>query len=188
MKSVDYKLFFAVLALVIFWMIMISSVSVYSSFRVTNIMAVAWRIDDPYNYFYVLRNISHVVISFFVLIIAVKLPYTFFEKYSKYFFWVSIVLLVIVLVSWLTLKWARWWISIPWLPFTIQPTEFLKFSLIIYLAYFFKRYKNFLHTLNDWLIPFSLIIWSVLLLVWLQPDFWTIMVIIPVSVIMFFYA
>jgi len=39
MKQVDYKLFFSVLFLIIFGMIMISSVSVYSSFRVTDIMA-----------------------------------------------------------------------------------------------------------------------------------------------------
>jgi cell division protein FtsW len=32
------------------------------------------------------------------------------------------------------------------------------------------------------------ILWLIVLLVWLQPDFWTIMVIVPVSVIMYFYA
>jgi len=41
-KSVDYRLFFAVLALIIFWMIMISSVSVWGSFRVTSSQAAAW--------------------------------------------------------------------------------------------------------------------------------------------------
>lgn len=188
MKSVDYKLFFAVLMLVIFWMIMISSVSVYWSFRVTNIMANAWRIDQAYNYFYVLRNIWHVFISFVILAIVVKTPYSLFHKYSKYFFMTSIWLLLIVLISGMTLKWARWWISIPGLPFTIQPTEFLKFALIIYLASFFKNFQKVLHTFKDWFIPFSIIIGSVLLLVWLQPDFWTLMVIIPVSIIMFFYA
>ncbi len=188
MKSVDYKLFFAVLLLIIFWMIMISSVSVYSSFKVTNQMALRWLIEDPYNYFYVLRNITHVIISFVVLAFLVKVPYRYFEKYSKYFFMVSVILLIVVLISWLTLKWARWWIDLPFLPFTIQPTEFLKFSLIIYLAYFFKKFNWHLHKLEEWLIPFSIIIWIVLVLVWLQPDFGTIMVIIPVSLIMFFYA
>jgi len=188
MKSVDYKLFFAVLLLVIFWMIMISSVSVYWSFRVTNIMANAWKIDNPYNYFYVLRNIWHVLISFILLAVVVKIPYTLFDKYSKYFFSISLILLIIVLISGMTLKWARWWINIPGIPFTIQPTEFLKFAIIIYLASFFKKFQKLLHTFKDWFIPFSIIIWSVLILVWLQPDFWTLMVIIPVSIIMFFYA
>jgi cell division protein FtsW (lipid II flippase) len=63
-KSVDYKLFFTVLALVVFGMIMISSVSVYGSFRVTSSMAEAGFIEAAYNHFYVVRNISHVLISF----------------------------------------------------------------------------------------------------------------------------
>jgi len=72
-------------------MIMISSVSVYSSFRVTDIMAQRGFIEEAYNHFYVLRNITHVIISMVILGIAVKVPYTFFEKYSKYFFLVTIV-------------------------------------------------------------------------------------------------
>ena len=32
------------------------------------------------------------------------------------------------------------------------------------------------------------IVWWVLFLLWMQPDFWTIMVILPVSIIMYFFA
>ncbi len=176
MKSVDYKLFFTVLFLIIFWMIMISSVSVYSSFRVTDLMVKKWLIDEVYNHFYVIRNISHVLLSLVVLIIFVKIPYIYFEKYSKIFFLWTILLLVIVLIIWSSWNWARGWINLPFLPFAIQPTEFLKFTLIIYLSYFFKRYKSFLHTFSDWLLPFIFILWVLILLIWAQPDFWTIMV------------
>lgn len=188
MKSVDYKLFFTVLFLIIFWMIMISSVSVYSSFRITNLMAKKWLIQEAYNHFYVIRNISHIIISFITLWILVKVPYRLFEKYSKYFFWTTVILLVVVLIIWADWNGARWWINLPFLPFAIQPTEFLKFTFIIYLAYFFKKYKTFLHTFKDWFLPFLLILWVLVLLIWAQPDFWTIMVIIPVSFIMFFVA
>lgn len=185
-QSIDYKLFFAVLVLIIFWMIMISSVSVYSSFRVTELMSKKWLITEPYNYFYVIRNISHVVISLVVMWIVAKTPFRLFKKYSKEIFIWTLFLLVFVLIKWLTFKWAAWWISIPWIPFTIQPTEFLKFSIIIYLAVFFKRYKAYLSDLHKWFLPFLWIIWVVVLLVWLQPDFWTLMVILPISVIMYF--
>ena len=188
MKPVDYKLFFSVLFLVIFGMIMISSVSVYSSFRVTDIMARAWRIEDAYNHFYVLRNISHVVIAMFMLGVVVKLPYKFFEKYSKYFFSATIIWLIVVLLIWSSWNGARGWISIPWIPFTIQPTEFLKFTLILYLAYFFKRYKARMHTFSDWFLPFVAILSLLIFLIGSQPDFGTIMVIIPVSFVMFFMA
>lgn len=187
-KPVDYKLFFAVLALVIFWMIMISSVSVYSSFKVTNNMVKLWLLENSYNYFYVIRNIIHVIVSMVLLGILVKVPYTFFERNARYIFAWSLVLLFIVLIMWVTLKWARWWISIPWIPFTIQPTEFLKFWFIVYLAYFFKKNKHLLHTFNEWFLPFLLILWWVIFLVAMQPDFWTIMLLAPVATLMFFVA
>lgn len=187
-KPVDYKLFFTVLILIIFGMIMISSVSVYSSFRVTSTMAANWYIQEAYNHFYVLRNIVHVVIWMLTLLFVVKIHYSFYEKYAKQIFWLALWLLVIVLVIWMSLWWAKWWISIPWLPFTIQPTEFLKISTIIFLAAFFKKYKWYLQSFENGFIPFILIIGIMVLLVWLQPDFWTILVIVPVAVIMFFYA
>ena len=187
-NNIDYKLFFTVLLLIIFWMIMISSVSVYSSFRVTNNMANLWFITEAYNHFYVLRNIIHVIISMILLWVIVKIKYSFFEKYSRHIFWFAVILLLIVLIIWMTIQWAKWWISIPWIPFTIQPTEFLKLALIIFFAAFFKKYKWYLSDLHKWYIPFMWFLSLIVLLVWLQPDFWTIMVIVPISVIMYFYA
>jgi cell division protein FtsW (lipid II flippase) len=95
-KEIDYKLFFSVITLMIFWMIMVSSVSVYWSFRVTDIMARSWEIDEAYNYFYVIRNISHIVISWVILAVLVKFKYSFFEKYAKYIFWANIFLLIFI--------------------------------------------------------------------------------------------
>nr|MDD3719812.1 putative peptidoglycan glycosyltransferase FtsW [Candidatus Gracilibacteria bacterium] len=187
-KQVDYKLFFAVILLVIFGMIMISSVSVYPSFKVTNNMVKLGLLDSPYNYFYVIRNIVHVVISLTLLGILVKVPYTFFEKNARYIFFGSLALLVVVLLMGVTFKGARGWISIPGIPFTIQPTEFLKFGFIIYLAYFFKKYNHTLHTFNEGFLPFLFILGSVIFLVALQPDFGTIMLLAPVATLMFFVA
>ena len=79
-KHIDYKLFFASLGLIIFWMIMISSVSVYSSFKLTNGFVAKWLIEETYNYFYVIRNIAHVSIGLIILGLLTKVPYKFFEK------------------------------------------------------------------------------------------------------------
>ncbi|MDD2871339.1 MAG: putative peptidoglycan glycosyltransferase FtsW [Candidatus Gracilibacteria bacterium] len=187
-KNVDYKLFFTVLFLVVFGMIMISSVSVYSSFKLTDKMVSNGLIESSYNYFYVLRNIGHVIISMVLLGFIVKINYTLFEKYSKNIFYVAIGLMLFVLIMGMSLKGAKGWISIPGIPFTIQPTEFLKLALIIYLAAFFKKFKGYLESFKRGYIPFMTILGGVTLLVALQPDFGTIMVIVPVSVIMYFYA
>ncbi len=188
MRQIDYKLFFSVFILIVFWMIMISSVSVYSSHRVTELMVKAWKIDHPYNYFYVIRNIIHVIISLIVLWVISKIPYKFFEKYIKVIVWVIWFLLIFVLINWLAFKWARWWINIPWIPFTIQPTEFLKFGLILFLAAYFKANKHKLYDFKQGFLPFASIMWIVTLLVWAQPDFGTLMIILPVWAIIYFVS
>jgi cell division protein FtsW len=96
--------------------------------------------------------------------------------------------LLLVLVIWLTLHWATGWISIPWVPFTIQPSEFLKIGMIIFLASFFKKYYSYLSDFKKWFLPFIWILWWISFLLALQPDFWSIMVIWPIAVIMYFYA
>lgn len=186
--SVDYKLFFVVLILIVFGMIMISSVSIYPSFKVTTNMQTAWLIDEPYNYFYVRKNILHVLLSLFVLAVVVKTPYKLFEKYARHIFAVILILLVTVLLIWPTWNGARWWIDLPFLPFAIQPTEFLKFGTILFLAYFFKLQHKKIYSFRDGFLPFASILWVILVLVGLQPDFGTIMVVIPLSVMMFFIA
>jgi cell division protein FtsW len=169
-------------------MIMISSVSVWGSFRVTSSQAAAWLIPEAYNHFYVLRNIIHVLISFALISILVKIRYSVFEEYSKHIFSFAIILLIIVLFVGADYKWARGWISIPGVPFNLQPTEFLKFAVIVYLAAFFKQYKKYLHTFNEWFVPFAIVLWVIVFLVWAQPDFGTILVIVPIAFMMFFIA
>ncbi|MDD2907334.1 MAG: putative peptidoglycan glycosyltransferase FtsW [Candidatus Gracilibacteria bacterium] len=187
-KNIDYKLFFSVLALVIFGMIMVSSVSVYSSFRVTDLQAQKGYINEAYNYFYVIRNITHVLVSLALLGIMTKINSSIFEKYSKQIFGVTIFLLIVVLTIGMSLKGAKGWIAIPGIPFTIQPAEFLKVGLIIFLAAFFKKYFGYLKDFKKGFVPFMGIMAGVLFLLGMQPDFGTIMVILPVSVIMYFYA
>jgi len=185
---VDYKLFFAVVILIVFWMVMISSVSIFSSYELTLESVYNWLVEEAYNYFYVKRNVLHVLTGFIVLALIVKIHFRFFEKISPYLLWITTLLLWYVHFYWATYKWAKWWIDIPLLPFNIQPTELLKFSLIIFLAYFFKRNFKYLKTFNKGFFPFIVILWVFVWIVGLQPDFWTVMVIVPVSIIMFFLA
>ncbi len=187
-KDIDYKLFFSVLLIIIFWMIMISSVSVYSSFKVTNILVSKWEIKEAYNYFYVIRNIISIIIWLIVAWFIAKTNYKFFEKYSKYIFRFSLWLLIFVLIKWMSIKWASWWINIPWIPFTIQPTEFFKISLIIFLSAFFKKYNKNLSDFKKWFLPFLWLLGLATIIIWAQPDFWTLLVILPVSTMLFYYA
>ena len=151
-------------------------------------MVALWKLKEANNSFYLLRNISHVVISLLTLWLFTKMSYKYLEKYAKQIFWWAIVFMIIVLFVWATYNWAKGWINIPYIPFSLQPAEFLKLWVIIYMAYFLKRRKWEIASLNEWLIPYLIIISIVVLLVAMQPDFWTILIIVPITIIMFFVA
>ncbi len=185
-KNIDYSLFFVVLALVVFGMIMISSVSVYPSFKVTSLMVESGKLDAPNNHFYLLRNISHVLIGIFLFAVVAKTPYTFFEKHAKTFFLGGLVLLISVLFVGVMYNGARGWINIPLVPFSLQPVEFMKLGLVLYFAAFLKKKRHEVHSLKDGFIPYMALLFGIIFLLALQPDFGSILLIVPIAVGMFF--
>ena len=70
-------------------------------------------LDTANNYFYLLRNMMHVGMGIFLLVIVSKIPYTLFEKYAKNIFGVALLLLVVVLFIGVRLNGAKGWLDIP---------------------------------------------------------------------------
>lgn len=173
------------MALVIFGMIMISSVSVYDSFKITSSMVFRGKLSEASNAFYLLRNILHVTIGISLLTVFSKISYTVYEKYSKTIFYVILFLLFIVLIIGVEYNGAKWWIDIPGLP-SLQPVEFAKIGLVIYLAFFLKRKRSLMKDFSEGFIPYFTIALSVFLLLAVQPDFWSILIIAPVVIALYF--
>ena len=186
-KSIDSTLVFIVVALVIFGMIMISSVSVYPSFKITSRMVAHWLLPESNNYFYLSKNIAHVVIGLIALMFFSKIPYSLFEKHVKSIFYGSLLWLFLVLFIGIEYNGARGWLSIPGLP-SLQPVEFAKIGLILFLAYFIKKRRSNLSSFSDGFVPFFVIGLSVFLLLAFQPDFGSILIIAPVVIAMYFVA
>lgn len=153
-KSIDYGIFFVIFALVVFGMVMISSVSVYPSFKVTSLMVAAEKLAEPNNHFYLVRNISHVIIGLFLFVLVVKTPYVFFEKYAKQIFFAGLGLLVAVLFVGVEYNGAKGWINLPLIPFSLQPVEFMKLGAVLYFAYFLKRRRSEIPTLEGGYLPY----------------------------------
>jgi cell division protein FtsW len=78
------------------------------------------------------------------MVIAIKIPYLWWKKNIKPMSIFVIILLVLVLVFGVKINGARGWFDIPGIPFSLQPTEFLKLSVILSVAAFCTKYKNFL--------------------------------------------
>ncbi len=170
-KNIDYSIFFIVLSLVVFGMIMISSVSVYPSFKVTSLMPQSSFFHAFPNAFFVIKSLAHFSLGLIVLAIAVKTPYSFFERYAKHIFVACTLSLVLVLFIGTTYNGARGWINIPGLPFSLQPVEFMKFGLVIYLAYFLKKRHSQIADFYNGFLPYMFNFGIVMVLLILQPDF-----------------
>ena len=98
----------------------------------------------------------------------------------------TIVMLVAVLVIGVQGGGARRWIGVGEL--TIQPAEFAKLSIIIYLAAWLAAKGADVRSFEHGLLPFVAIIGSVSVLIMLQPNLGTTVIILCITVTMFYVA
>lgn len=86
---------------------MISSVSVYDSYRITKRLVEAGSIAEPNNWRFILRNILQAGIGLIAMVIAIKIPYLWWKKHVKTISVFVIIMLVLVLVLGVKINGAR---------------------------------------------------------------------------------
>lgn len=139
------------------------------------------KFDDPM--YFMSRQAVFALIGFFVMFIASKVSLTKIRKYAKLLFLLCVIALVLVLIPGLGVlrNGSRSWFGIG--SFLIQPSEFFKIAIIIYVGdYLAKRYrvKSFK---KDLLFPAFLVMLGFGLIL-LQPDFGSGMVMVCSIVVM----
>ncbi len=188
-RSADYyRILAAVLALVVFGLVMVSSVSVYPSNRITSLMVRMGKLDEPNNHFYLVRSMGSVAVALAVLFAAARIPYRVFERHARRVFGAAVALLVLVLLFGQKYNGTTGWINVPFLPFLLQPAEFLKVAAIVYFAHFLKARRAVLPDLRQGFVPFLAVMAAFVVPLALQPDFGTVLILAPVSALMFFLA
>ncbi|MDD4028854.1 MAG: FtsW/RodA/SpoVE family cell cycle protein [Caldisericia bacterium] len=100
------------------------------------------------------------MVGFLVLFLFRKMPQKFLKQYALLFYYISLVLLFVVLVFHTSItnevgEEARRWIFIPG-GLTIQPSEIAKVSIIFYIAAYYSAYKKKM-MLKDHLQPIIMI-------------------------------
>lgn len=118
--------------------------------------------------------------------IGTIIPYTFYKKHAYLLFILSAIATLCVFVPGLSMYHggAHRWIDIG--PFSLQPSEALKFAYVVLIAYWCTHYRNQFKNWKYGFLPYviSLAVVSIILLA--QPDFGTYLVIVGASFITFF--
>lgn len=177
-KQIDKKLLFVILALIVFGLVMISSAGIAYS---------KTRFGDSY-YFLKHQLFYGVIPGLIILYFTQKIHYNFWKKISVLMFLASVVFLVLVFIPGLGTKiyGASRWLRLG--PFSFQPGEMLKLSIIIYLAAWLSGRREKIQDFFEGLIPFLMIIALVSFLLIKQPDMGTLGAIIFIAMPIFFVS
>lgn len=176
-KNIDYVLLTITLLLVFFGLAMIASVSVYESYN-----------KFEQNDFYFWRRMGQMSMAFIGFFFCLYMPYRFWEKLSLPIMMGSVFLLFLVFTS-LGGDYgsANSWIDVPFLP-SVQPVEFAKFGLIIYLAHWMSKNRSEIKHFKYGFLPFIIILSAIVIPIALQPDFGSLIVITLTAVAVFLVA
>ncbi len=172
----DKVLMITVAIIVVFGIIMLSSA--------TSAYAYATKAQDSYYFFkHQLFGLTLGIIAFLILS---RIDYHFWRKYALGFLFFSIVLLLLVFIPGLSAHYgkARSWINV--LGFSLQPSEFVKISFLLYLSAWLESRRERLHDLKEGIGPFLVVLGLIAFLMLLQPDLGTLLIISMTSLIVYF--
>lgn len=173
LKKIDKPLLIISFALFIFGLIMVLSASSMESYM---------RYDaSPYHYF--IRQAIFLGIGFFVFILVLLFPTKNYRPLANFLI-VIITLILFALTLWgHNANEAQSWFAIG--PFSVQPSEFAKIIIIIFLATYYEKHKNELD--NPWQLIKPILLCIILaLLVAIQPDLGTAGIIVFMALIIFY--
>lgn len=177
MKKIDYKLFISVVILAIF-----GSIMIYSSSYVW----AEYKFDDAYKYFK--NQFIFLILGSIITYILSKINYNFYKKKSNLIILICFILLVLVLIPGIGVvrNGSRSWFGIG--GFGIQPSEAAKIGLVIFVAKYLSNNYSIMYDIKKGVLPIMLVIISFFILIMLEPDFGTAMVITMALVAMIFIS
>lgn len=122
----------------------------------------------------------------FALFLGAIIPYKVYEKYAYVLFVIALVITSLVFVPGLSRYHggAHRWIDIG--PFSLQPSEILKFALVVFVAFWCTRYRSYFKNWKYGLLPYMISMGLVSVILLSQPDFGTYLVIVGASFITYF--
>ncbi|TMN23495.1 stage V sporulation protein E [Lentibacillus cibarius] len=173
----DYTLLTIILALLV-----IGTVMVYSSSYVW----AEYKYADPH--FFLKRQLLFSGIGTIAMFFFMTIPYTTWKKYSKVILLACFLLLLVVLIPGIGMErgGAQSWIGVG--AFSIQPSEFMKLGLIIFLAAYLTVQQKYITSFKKGFFPSLILVFTAFGLIMLQPDLGTGAVLVATCMVMIYAA
>jgi len=185
----DKWLMSAVFILLIFGLVMITSIGVPKSIQLSAPNILYPNCSDPQVDCYLLfkNHLVRMAAGIFALLVVSKISYRFWKKTSVFWYAATVMLLFVVLAfgSQYT-TFAKSWIV--FFNTSLQPVEFAKLALIFYLAHWMERKNQDVATFQFGFLPFCMVTGIMLLPILLQPDLGGVMIVAIVAVSVYFVA
>jgi len=176
-KTYDFSLLGAYLLLTVFGLIMIYSASMVTTIQVYHLT------DSAY---FFKKQLGNFLIAFVLLVVMAIVPYRIYKKNSILVLIVlgSIVGLISLYVIGLNINTATSWIALG--ARRIQPSEFVKLFVIIYLSAVYAKKQSYINDFNYGVIPPILFLVLTTFLTMIQPDIGTAFIMFSTGTIIVF--
>lgn len=173
----DLVLLLMVVALTSFGIVMIYSAS--------SVMAAKNFHDSAY---FLKRQGIFALIGFTIAAVTMRIDYKLWRKMAVPLLFISLILLILVLIPGIgsKVKGASRWIRLP--GFNLQPSEFTKIALILYLAYSIDKKQDRIRSLSAGFLPYMVVLIILLGLMLKQPDMGAALTLAAVTILMLFTA
>jgi len=176
-KKPDYMLAILLFAIIVFGLIVVSSVSVVVSY-------------DTYgdSHQFLKDQLISVAIGLVAFTVVSKINYKFWQKNAFLSLVITLVLLFLIFVPGLGFEHggARRWINIG--PLFFQPSEIVKITFLFYMAAWLMKKGKKIKDFSMGFLPFLAMMLLIAGLIMMQPDLGTMLVIAVSSSILFFVA
>ncbi|MBE6155831.1 MAG: putative lipid II flippase FtsW [Firmicutes bacterium] len=172
----DGKYLFAIIVIIALF----GSVMIYSA---SSIWA-QYKFNDGFHY--AKLQLFFLIVSIIAMMIVSKIDYQIYKKYANLILLGCFILLVLVLIPGIGMvrNGSRSWFAIG--PVGMQPSEFAKVGLIIFLAKYLAKNQKTLNDIKKSIFPVLGVIMIFFGLIMLEPDFGSAMVIVLTLMVIIF--
>ncbi|MFC3040245.1 stage V sporulation protein E [Virgibacillus xinjiangensis] len=140
------------------------------------------------SFYYVKRQLLFAGAGVIAMFFIMRFPYSLWKKYAKHILLLCFVLLLLVLIPGIGMVrgGAQSWIGVG--AFSVQPSEFMKLGLIIFLSAFLAANQKYITSFKKGFSPTVLLVFTAFGLIMLQPDLGTGMVLVLTCMMLIFVA